>query len=127
MPAEVQMKAIAYMAWMRAPASKDAPADAAFAEALAKKLEGAVSSFPKLASQPNSVHIIGGGRQIDLLTGGGCVDKMPAQTVVGKTATQLSALAEHGVLVIRCNDARIQCLQSTRDPADVLCTTAPRK
>ena len=28
--------------------------------------------------------------------------------------------------VIRCNDARIQCLQSTRDPDDVLCTTAPR-
>jgi len=32
----------------------------------------------------------------------------------------------HGVLVIRCNDARVQCLQSTRDPEDVLCTTAPR-
>jgi hypothetical protein len=38
----------------------------------------------------------------------------------------LPTLLSHGVLVIRCNDAHVQCLESTRDPTDILCTTAPR-
>jgi hypothetical protein len=28
----------------------------------------------------------------------------------------------HGVLVVRCADRELQCLQSTRDADDVLCT-----
>ena len=47
-------------------------------------------------------------------------------SVLAVVVAGLATLAAHGVLVVRCNDARTQCLQSTRDPSDVLCTTAPR-
>jgi hypothetical protein len=74
----------------------------------------------------NRVESVANGRQIDLLMSGGCDDKTPIRAVVTRAGVPLAALVSHGVLVLRCNDARIQCLQSTRDPDDVLCTTAPR-
>ncbi len=57
---------------------------------------------------------------------GGCDDKTPMRAVVQRAGMSLATLVSHGVLVLRCNDARLQCLQSTRDADDVLCTTAPR-
>ena len=46
--------------------------------------------------------------------------------MVNGAGVQLNTLVQHGVLVIKCNDTKVQCLQSTRDPDDVLCTTGIR-
>jgi hypothetical protein len=74
----------------------------------------------------NRVEVEAGGRQINLLMAGGCDAKTPMRAVVQRAGVAFPTLVTHGILVIRCNDARFQCLQSTRDPEDVLCTTAPR-
>lgn len=128
MPIEVQQKAIMYMAAMRAPRPGDPNADATYAETLAERLRPialAIDTGPKKATM-NRVDVIAGGRQIDLLLSGGCDDKTPVRAVVQRAATPLSTLASHGVFVVRCNDAKVQCLQSTRDSQDVLCTTGTR-
>ncbi len=127
-PIEVQQKAIGYMAAMRAPRADDPPADTAYAKDLTDKLRPIVLSLDTGADKAklNRVEMIASGRQIDLLMAGGCDPKTPTRAVVQRAGVPLATLVSHGVLVIRCNDARIQCLQSTRDPDDVLCTTAPR-
>lgn len=128
MPIEVQQKAIVYMAAMRAPRPGDPNADATYADALAERLRPialAIDTGSKKATM-NKVEVIAGGRQIDLLMSAGCDDKTPVKAVVQRAATPLATLASHGVFVVRCNDAKVQCLQSTRDAQDVLCTTAPR-
>lgn len=129
MPVEVQQKAIVYMSAMRAPRPGDPNAEPAYAEALAERLRPitlALDTGAKKATM-NKVEVIAGGRQIDLLMSSGCDDKTPVRAVVQRAATPLSTLASHGVFVIRCNDAKVQCLQSTRDTQDVICTTAPRR
>ncbi|MCL2724977.1 MAG: hypothetical protein FWD69_11130 [Polyangiaceae bacterium] len=128
MPVEVQQKAIAYMVAMRAPHPDDAKADPTYAGDLASKLKPIVVSLDTGANKArfNRVEVIAAGRQIDLLMSGGCNDKTPTHAVVQRAGTPLATLLANGVLVVRCNDERIQCLQSTRDPTDVLCTTAPR-
>ena len=128
MPTDVQMKAIAYMVAMRSPRPGEANADPEYAAELAAKLKPIVLGMDKGADKArlNRVEVIANGRQIDLLMASGCDESTPRRAVVGGTGTPLAALVARGVLVIRCNDARYQCLQSTRDPDDVLCTTAPR-
>lgn len=128
MPIEVQQKAIAYMVAMRAPRIDDPAADEAYANDLATKLRPILLSMDSGADKGrmNRVEVIAKGRQIDLLMASGCDDKTPLRAVVTRGGTPLAVLASRGVLVVRCNDAKIQCLQSTRDPEDVLCTTAPR-
>jgi hypothetical protein len=127
MPVDVQMKASAYMGAMRAPHLDDAAAEPAYAAELATKLKPIVLSMDTGADKRlNRVEVVADGRQIDLLMAGGCDEKAPLRAVVTRAGLSFATLVSHGVLVIRCNDARIQCLQSTRDPDDVLCTTAPR-
>jgi hypothetical protein len=130
MPAQVQMEAIAYMAAMGQPRFDDANADPDWAASFAERLRPVVRSLDKGSAEDKEkldrVEIIGGGRKIDLLMAAGCDAETPSRAVVTRTSTPLSTLLAHGVLVVRCNDARAQCLQSTRDPTDVLCTTAPR-
>jgi hypothetical protein len=128
MPIEVQQKAISYMVAMRAPHLDDAPADPAYATDLVAKLKPIALAMDNGGDKArmNRVESVANGRQIDLLMSGGCDDKTPIRAVVTRAGVPLAALVSHGVLVLRCNDARIQCLQSTRDPDDVLCTTAPR-
>lgn len=128
MPIDVQQKAIAYMVAMRAPRPGDANADPAFANELATKLRPIVLGMDSGGDKAkmNRVEVVANGRQIDLLMSGGCDDKTPLRAVVTRAGTPLATLASRGVFVVRCNDARIQCLQSTRDQDDVLCTTAPR-
>lgn len=127
-PIEVQQKAIAYMVAMRAPRANDAPADPAYAGELAEKLKPIILSMDTGADKAklNRVEVVASGRQLDLLMAGGCDDKTPTRAVASRAGASLPTLLAHGVLVVRCNDARTQCLQSTRDPSDVLCTTAPR-
>lgn len=128
MPIEVQQKAIGYMVAMRAPRPDEAPADAAFAAELAEKLRPIILSMDTGADKArlNRVEVEASGRQLNLLMAGGCDAKTPLRAVVQRAGVSFATLVARGVLVVRCNDARYQCLQSTRDPEDVLCTTAPR-
>ena len=128
MPVETQQKAIGYMAAMRAPHPDDAPADPAYAKDLVEKLKPISLAMDNGAEKGrmNRVEMVASGRQIDILMAAGCDEKTPVRAVATRASVPLAALVSHGVLVIRCNDMRIQCLQSTRDPDDVLCTTAPR-
>ena len=130
MPAEVQMQAIAYMTAMGQPRFDDPNADPQWAADLAEKLRPITRGLDKGPAEEKEkldrVEIIGGGRKLDLMMAGGCDAETPMRAVVTRGGQPLSTLYAHGVLVVRCNDARVQCLQSTRDPGDILCTTAPR-
>ncbi len=127
-PIEQQQKAIAYSMAMRAPRPDDANAEPDYAKDLAEKLKSISLSMDNGPDKGrmNRTEVIANGRQIDLLMSGGCSEKTPMSAVVQRAGVPLATLASHGVFVVRCNDARIQCFQSTRDPEDVLCTTAPR-
>ncbi len=130
MPAQTQMQAIAYMTAMGEPRFVDPNADPTWAATFAETLRPITRSLDKGAAEDKEkldrVEIVGGGRKLDLMMAGGCDAETPSRAVVTRGGQPLSTLFAHGVLVVRCNDARVQCLQSTRDPSDVLCTTAPR-
>ena len=128
MSIEIQQKAIAYMVAMRAPHPDDVAADPTYASDLAAKLRPITLSMDTGADKArmNRVDVVASGRQLDLLMAGGCDERAPQRAAVNRAGVPLATLVSHGVLVVRCNDARVQCLQSTRDPEDVLCTTAPR-
>jgi hypothetical protein len=127
-PEETQMKAIAYMVAMRAPHQDDAPADAKYAADLVEKLKPIALGMDKGGDKAkwNRVEMVGQGREIAIYLSDGCDPKAPANAVVTRANLPLPTLLSHGILVIRCNDQKQQCLQSVRDPDDVLCTTAPR-
>jgi hypothetical protein len=112
MPEDVQLQAIQYMSAMQAPQPDDAPADPIYAKQLAEQLHGV-----------GRTDVISSGRRIDILLEKGCVATLPREAVARHTAAaSLTTLLAHGVLVVRCADHKIQCLQSTRDADDVLCT-----
>lgn len=111
MPVEVQLKAIQYMSAMEAPQPGDAPADPAFAQDIAAKLRS--------LGKPD---VVSSGRRIDVQMAKGCDATLPREAIARYTGSSLSALLAHGVIVVRCADHELQCLQSTRDADDVLCT-----
>ncbi|MDP8999643.1 MAG: hypothetical protein M3O46_05975 [Myxococcota bacterium] len=111
MPQEVQLQAIQYMAAMQAPQSSDAAADPAFAKQLADQLRAV-----------GRTDVISSGRRIDVLMDRGCDATLPRESIARHTGASLTTLLAHGVLVVRCADRAIQCLQSTREANDVLCT-----
>lgn len=111
MPMDVQLQAIQYMAAMQAPQPDDAPADPAYAHSIASAL-----------SAVGKTDVISSGRSIDILLARGCDATLPKQSIARHTGASLTTLLTHGVLVIRCSDHELQCLQSTRDADDVLCT-----
>ena len=127
-PEETQVKAIQYMVAMRAPRLDDPHADEAFATDLVTKLRPVVLAMDKGPDKAhwNRVEMVGAGRQIDMLMSEGCDAKAPFNAVVQRLNVPLPTLLSHGVLVLRCNDTKHQCLQNVRDQDDVLCTTAPR-
>jgi hypothetical protein len=127
-PEETQMKAIAYMVAMRAPHPDDANADEAYAADLVNKLKPVLLAMDKGPDKQrwNRVEMLAKGRQIDMFMSEGCDAKAPFNAVVQRLNVPLTTLLSHGVLVLRCNDTKHQCLQSVRDQDDVLCTTAPR-
>jgi hypothetical protein len=129
MPAETQMKAIAYMAAMSQPGPGDANADPDYANGLATQLKPIALGMDHGPAEEkmrlNRVEVVASGRRIDLLMADGCDARTPQQAAARVGATMVT-LQAHGVLVVRCNDSHVQCLQSTRDPSDILCTTAPR-
>jgi len=111
MPQQVQMQAIEYMAAMQAPQPSDAPADATFAKSIATAL-GALGKG----------EIASGGRRVDITMTKGCDATLPKLAIAQYTSASLVTLLSRGVLVVRCTDREVQCLQSTRDADDVLCT-----
>ena len=111
MPIDVQLQAIQYMAAMQAPQPDDAPADAAYAQTIATGLAAA-----------GKAEVASGGRRIDITLAKGCDASLPKQSIARHTSASFEALLAHGVLVVRCADHELQCLQSTRDADDVLCT-----
>jgi hypothetical protein len=111
MPIEVQLQAIQYMAAMQAPQPGDAAADPTYAKTIADSLRG--------AGRPD---VVSSGRRIDVLLEKGCDATLPRQLIARSTGASLTTLLAHGVLVVRCADHALQCLQSTRDADDVLCT-----
>ncbi len=111
MPIDVQLQAIQYMAAMQAPQSDDAPADPAYGQSIASAL-----------SAVGKTDVISSGRRIDIAMARGCDATLPKQAIAQHTGASLTTLLSRGVLVIRCADHEIQCLQSTRDADDVLCT-----
>jgi hypothetical protein len=127
-PEEVQMKAITYMAAMRSPHPGDANSDPTYAADLQTKLKPIILGLDKGPDKPkwNRVEVVANGREINLLMSQGCDADTPKRALVNGAGVQLSTLLQHGVLVVKCNDVKVQCLQSTRDPDDVLCTTGIR-
>ena len=111
MPMDVQLQAIQYMAAMQAPQPSDAPADPTYA----KEIAGGLSGVGK-------TDVISSGRLIDITLSKGCDATLPKEALARHTGASLTTLLLHGVLVIRCKDREVQCLQSTRDADDVLCT-----
>jgi len=111
MPQEVQLLAIQYMAAMQAPQPSDAPADPAYAKGVGDQLRAV-----------GKTDVVSSGRRIDIMMDRGCDATLPRESVARHTGASLTALLAHGVLVVRCADRSVQCLQSTREPSDVLCT-----
>jgi hypothetical protein len=99
------------MAAMQAPQPNDAPADPAFAQTIAEAL--------RPLGKPD---VYSSGRRIDLQMPKGCDATLPKEAIARHTSATLTTLLAHGVLVVRCADREVQCLQSTRDADDVLCT-----
>jgi hypothetical protein len=110
MPIDVQLQAIQYMAAMQAPQPNDAPADPTYAKDLADKLRAV-----------GRTDVVSSGRRIDIFPAR-CDATLPREAVSRHTGAMLTTLLAHGVLVVRCADKELQCLQSTRDADDVLCT-----
>ncbi|MGH7269420.1 MAG: hypothetical protein ACREJ3_03235 [Polyangiaceae bacterium] len=111
MPIEVQLQAIQYMAAMEAPQPTDAPADSSYAKSIADALRS-----------EGKTEVVSSGRLIDLTMSKGCDATLPREAIARHTSASLDTLLAHGVLVVRCADREVQCLQSTRDASDVLCT-----
>jgi hypothetical protein len=111
MPQDVQLQAIQYMAAMQAPQPSDAPADPAYAKQIADQLRAV-----------GRTDVVSSGRRIDILLEKGCDATLPRQAIAHHTGASLTTLLTRGVLVVRCADRQLQCLQSTRDQDDVLCT-----
>jgi hypothetical protein len=111
MPLEVQLQAIQYMAAMQAPQPGDAPADPDYANQIAGSLKSA-----------GKTDVISSGRLIEVKLDKGCDATWPRQALARSTGAPLGTLLAHGVLVVKCLDRQVQCLQSTRDQDDVLCT-----
>jgi hypothetical protein len=111
MPMDVQLQAIQYMAAMQAPQPSDAPADPDYAKQIADQLRSL-----------GKTEVISSGRRIDITMDKGCTATLPRESIAHRTGASLTTLLVHGVLVVRCADRAVQCLQSTRDADDVLCT-----
>ncbi len=111
MPMETQLQAIQYMQAMQAPQPGEAAADPTYARQIADALRGL-----------GKTDVISSGRLIEIKMEKGCDATLPKQAIARSTAATLGVLLAHGVLVIKCLDRQVQCLQSTRDADDVLCT-----
>jgi hypothetical protein len=110
MPIETQLKTIQYMAAMQAPQPGDPPANPDYAKTIADQLRAV-----------GKTEVISSGRLVDIKLEKGCDANLPKQAIARNTGAALGTLLANGMLVVRCTDKQIQCLQSTRDATDVIC------
>ncbi len=108
MPEQVQLQAISYMQAMQARQPGDAPDDPAYD----KQVGDSLRSLGKVDVT---------GRKIEIMLAKGCDASFPKSAAGRSSAGSLGVLLANGVLVIGCADRVVRCLQSTRDPDDVLC------
>jgi hypothetical protein len=125
-PLEVQQKTLAYTYAMASPDPGDPPVPKGFVEGFRKKLEVAVRGMDP---EPDRVSVTAaqGDRRIEVEMSTGCNEHTPFNLAVQRASTPLSTLAQAGVFVVQCHDAKWKCVQSTREPDDVICVVAPRR
>lgn len=126
-PLEVQQKTLAYTYSMASPDPGDGPVDKGFLEAFRKKLELAVRAMDPAGGDRIAVNATQGDRRIEVEMTSGCNEKTPFNLAVQRAGTPLSTLAQGGIFVVQCHDAKWKCSLSTREPDDVICVAAPRR
>jgi hypothetical protein len=112
---------------MASPDPGDPPVDKAFVEALRAKLLQAARSLDPNGGDRITVNATQGDRRMEIELGSGCTEKAPFNLAVQRAGMPLGTLAQSGVFVIQCHDAKWQCSLSTREPDDVICVVAPRR
>jgi hypothetical protein len=126
-PLETQQKTLAYTYAMATPDPGDPPANKAFIEAFKKKVEQAARAMDPEGGDRVSVTSAQGDRRVEVELSSGCTERTPFNLAVQRASTPLGALAQAGVYVVQCHDAKWKCVQSTREPDDVICVVAPRR
>lgn len=126
-PLEIQQKTLAYTYAMATPDPGDAPVDKGFLEGFRAKLLQVAKAMDPSAGDRISVASAQGDRRIEVLLNTGCNERTPFNLAVQRAGTPLGTLVQAGVFVVQCQDSKFKCLQSTREPDDVICVVAPRR
>jgi hypothetical protein len=126
-PLEVQQKTLAYTYAMATPDPGDGPVDKGFLEAFRAKLEQAVRVMDPSGGDRISVNAAQGDRRMEVEMSTGCNERTPFNLAVQRAGMPLTTLAQSGIFVVQCHDSKWKCVQSTREPDDVICVAAPRR
>ncbi|HMJ51672.1 MAG TPA: hypothetical protein VK540_06330 [Polyangiaceae bacterium] len=126
-PLEIQQKTLAYTYAMATPDPGDGPVDKGFLEAFRAKLEQAVRAMDPTGGDRISVNPAQGDRRMEVEMSTGCNERTPFNLAVQRAGMPFTTLAQSGIYVIQCHDSKWKCIQSTREPDDVICVAAPRR
>lgn len=126
-PIEVQQKTLAYTYAMASPDPGDLPADKGVVEAYRAKLEQAVRALDPSGGDRTGVNLTQGDRRLEAEMSTGCNERTPFNLAVQRAGLPLTTLAQAGIFVVQCHDSKFKCVQSTREPDDVICVAAPRR
>jgi hypothetical protein len=126
-PIEVQQKTLAYTYAMATPDPGDLPVDKGVVEAYRAKLEQAVRAMDPGGGDRTGVNVTQGDRRLEAEMSTGCNERTPFNLAVQRAGLPLTTLAQAGIFVVQCHDAKFKCIQSTREPDDVICVAAPRR
>ena len=126
-PIEVQQKTLAYTYAMASPDPGDLPVDKGVIEAYRTKLEQAVRAMDPAGGERTGVNATQGDRRLEAEMSTGCNERTPFNLAVQRAGIPLTTLAQAGIFVVQCHDSKFKCVQSTREPDDVICVAAPRR
>jgi hypothetical protein len=126
-PIEVQQKTLAYTYAMASPDPGDPPADKGVVEAYRAKIEMAVRAMDPAGGDRSGCNATQGDRRLEAEMSTGCNERTPFNLAVQRAGLPLQTLARAGIFVVQCHDAKFKCVQSTREPDDVICVAAPRR
>ncbi|HMI83598.1 MAG TPA: hypothetical protein VK550_05855 [Polyangiaceae bacterium] len=126
-PLEMQQKTLAYTYAMATPDPGDGPVDKGFLEAFRSKLEQVVRAMDPAGGDRIRVNAAQGDRRMEVEMNSGCNERTPFNLAVQRAGTPLMTLAQSGIFVVQCHDSKWKCVQSTREPDDVICVAAPRR
>ena len=96
-------------------------------EAYRAKLEQAVRAMDPGGGDRTGVNATQGDRRLEAEMSTGCNDRTPFHLAVQRAGLPLTTLAQAGIFVVQCHDNKFKCVQSTREPDDVICVAAPRR